>query len=66
MKTNENEGGASPDGFASLSSTPGMGEVVMPTEKTTGSGDVWGNVLGFDAWRKKGKKQKKRKRRRSQ
>lgn len=59
MKKNEND--AAPAGFATLDSTPGMGDVVMPTATTVGSGDIFGSVLSFGNW-KKGRKRKRRKR----
>lgn len=60
MKKNENDG--APAGFATLSDTPGMGNVVMPTATTPGSGDVFGNVLDFSSWKRSGKKKRKKKR----
>ncbi len=63
MKKNENDGGAAPAGFATLADTPGMGDVVMPTATTPGSGDVFGSVLDFGSWkRSKSRKRKKAKR----
>ena len=62
MKKNENDGGA-PAGFATLADTPGMGDVVMPTATTPGSGDLFGSVLDFGSWkRSKSRKRKKPKR----
>lgn len=62
MKKNENDG-AAPSGFATLADTPGMGDVVMPTATTPGSGDVFGSVLDFGSWkRSKSRKRKKAKR----
>ena len=62
MKKNENDGGA-PAGFATLADTPGMGDVVMPTATTPGSGDLFGCVLDFGSWkRSKSRKRKKPKR----
>lgn len=60
MKKNENDG-AAPAGFATLADTPGMGDVVMPTATTPGSGDLFGSVLDFGSW----KRSKSRKRKRS-
>lgn len=60
MKKNENDGSA-PTGMATLADTPGMGNVVMPTETTPGSGDIFGGVMNFKSW--KGSKRKKSKRR---
>lgn len=51
---------ASPEGFASLSDTPGMGDVVMPTATSKGSGDVFGGLMDFNSWKKKRRKRKKR------
>lgn len=63
MKKNENDGGVAPAGFATLADTPGMGDVVMPTATTPGSGDVFGSVLDFGSWkRSKSRKRKKAKR----
>ena len=62
MKKNENDGGA-PAGFATLADTPGMGDVVMPTATTPGSGDLFGSVLDFGSWkRSKSRKRKMPKR----
>lgn len=62
MKKNENDG-AAPAGFATLADTPGMGDVVMPTATSPGSGDVFGSVLDFGSWKRtKGRKRKKTKR----
>lgn len=62
MKKNENDG-AAPAGFATLADTPGMGDVVMPTATTPGSGDLFGSVLDFGSWkRSKSRKRKKPKR----
>jgi hypothetical protein len=63
MKKNENDG-SSPSGFATLADTPGMGNVVMPTATSVGSGDVFGNVLDFSTWKRSKRKRKKRSRRR--
>jgi hypothetical protein len=63
MKKNENDGGAAPAGFATLADTPGMGDVVMPTATSVGSGDIFGNVMDFGSWKKtKRRKRKKVKR----
>jgi hypothetical protein len=61
MKKNEND--ASPAGFASLDSTPGMGDVVMPTETSIGSGDLFGGVMNFGRWKSKRRKKRSKKRR---
>jgi hypothetical protein len=63
-KINENEAG-SPEGFASLDNTPGMGDVVMPTQTRTGSGDLFGSVMDFSSWKRGKKRRSKRKRRTS-
>lgn len=57
----KNEDVAAPDGFATLADTPGMGDVVMPTQTSRGSGDVFGSLMDFGSWRKR-KKRKKRSR----
>lgn len=64
MKKNENDGSA-PAGFSTLADTPGMGDVVMPTETTKGSGDVFGGVMDFSSW-KGSKRRKKRRKKRGQ
>ena len=62
MKKNENDGGA-PGGFATLADTPGMGDVVMPTTTSVGSGDVFGNVMDFGSWKRTKRRKKKRSKR---
>jgi hypothetical protein len=59
MKKNENDG-AAPAGFATLADTPGMGDVVMPTATSVGSGDVFGNVMDFGSWKKTKRRRKKK------
>lgn len=61
MKKNENDG--APAGFASLDSTPGMGDVIMPTETSVGSGDLFGGVMNFGSWKRKRRKKRSKKRR---
>lgn len=56
-----NEDMSAPEGFATLSDTPGMGDVVLPTENTRGSGDVFGGLMNFSSW-KKTKRRRRRKR----
>jgi hypothetical protein len=57
----EQDGGIGGDGgFATLGSTPGMGDVSFPTDGGEGSGDMW-PTIGFSKDRgKKGKKRKKK------
>lgn len=60
---NKNENDAAPTGFSTLADTPGMGNVIMPTATSVGSGDVFGGVMDFSSWtksRKRGRKNKKR------
>lgn len=59
---NENDG--APDGFATLADTPGMGDVVMPTATSKGSGDIFGGVMNFGSWSKSRKKRRSKKKRR--
>lgn len=59
MNKNENDGSA-PGGFATLADTPGMGNVVMPTATSSGSGDIFGTVMNFGSWKKSKRKRKKR------
>ena len=63
MKKNENDGGGS-SGFATLADTPGMGDVTMPTATTTGSGDIFGTVLGFRSWKRSNRRKRKRSKKR--
>lgn len=60
MRKNENDG-AAPAGFATLADTPGMGNVVMPTATTPGSGDIFGSVMDFGSWRKSRRRKKRKK-----
>lgn len=59
LTKNENDG--APAGFATLADTPGMGDVTMPTSTSTGSGDIFGGVLDFNAWTKSRRKKRGRK-----
>ena len=61
MKKNENDGSA-PVGFTTLSDTPGIGDVTMPTAASPGSGDVFGGIVGFGSWKKRNRRTKKKSR----
>lgn len=60
---NENEVGDGA-GFATLADTPGMGDVVMPTATSVGSGDIFGGVMDFKSWTKSKRKRRRKKARR--
>ena len=62
--TRKNENDAAPTGFATLSDTPGMGDVVMPTATSKGSGDIFGGVMNFGSWSKSRKTRRGKKKRR--